>query len=121
MSEGKGESLFGRQYLGYLWHVVFYVACSEGDKNVEVCLASHIEYVSLCDEVSLHSRAQVVVDESACHAWYGEFASWIDVAEVDSVEAREGIGKLAVEVACASVEMRLEDGSYLLVGIHLSD
>ena len=59
------------------------------------------------NEELFNTWTQVIVDKLACHARNWQLTRRVDIAEIDRVEQREAIGKLLIEVASASVKMRL--------------
>ena len=57
----------------------------------------------------------------AGHTRDGLFACWVDFGEDNLVQLRQGIGKVAVEVSCASVKVWLENTNNATTGIDLTD
>ena len=109
----------GLNELGYLWHVVVEVACSQGDEHVEIAAFHQIEHVVLLYLALLYAWLQVVVDEIGGHSRDGQLACGIDLCEDHLVEMAERIGEVFVEIACASVQVGLEDDRDLSVRIDL--
>ena len=98
-----------------MWHVVVQISCSQDDEYVEVTALHQVEYVFLVYHAFLYSWLQVVIDQLGCNTWDRLLASRVDVAEDYFVQETQAVGKVFVEVAGSSIQVRLEDGCYLAI------
>ena len=112
--------LFAVDDLCDLGYIVVEISRAENYQYVEVATLDEVEHIVFVDEAALDARPQIVVDELAGYSRDRLFACGVDVGENHFVELAKCIGKVAVEVAGASVEMRLEYGRYLAVIIELT-
>ena len=102
-------------------HLVVKVSGTEHNENIKVATADELQYVVLADDLLFYAFAQIVVDEFRGDSFYRFFARWVYFRENDLVELAQAVGKVTVEIACASVEVRLEDGCDLPVSVKLAD
>ena len=84
-------------------------------------VADEVEHVGLVDDLLVDTRLQIVVDKLRGDALDRLFARRVYLRQHHLVELTQCVGKVAVEVACAGVEMRLEDSRDMSALIEFTD
>ena len=114
-------SLAGTQYLRHLWHHVVQIAGPQHDKHVEWAALHQIEHVILGYDLFFNTWAEVVENQLSGDSLDRLLSGGIDFGEYHLVEQTQRLGKIAVEITGAGIQMRLEDGRNLAILIQLTD